>query len=141
MTEECSVVKTLGNGVFIELVRKPQCDGCKACAFNKRNSIKMFAKSEIECDVGDKVIVEMPQKKIVGSWIALFVIPIVFISVAILVTMRFEWYIQVSALCGALLSGIAVIVLTDRLIKRNSMYVPRVISVVRENNTHEGDAQ
>lgn len=139
ITEECSVVKVKGDYAVIELSRKPECEGCKACAFNRRNTIRMTAKKEIDCEAGDRVIVQMPEKSIKGSWIILFALPLLFILTAVIITAKFAWYLQITAIGIALLMGFGCAVLCDFLIRRRTKYIPIVKNTLKENKNLIGE--
>lgn len=138
ITEECNVVKVRGSRAIIELVRKPECDGCQACAFNRRSSIKMTARKEVDCYAGDRVTVQMPEKTIKGSWLVLFVFPLALLIIAVCLTVNLDWYFQIAAVCAALLIGLGVAILCDFLIKRNSKYIPTIKEVITINKNHIG---
>ena len=138
ITEECKVIKIKKNFAVIELERKPQCESCKACSFNRRSTVRMNARIESECSVGDIAIVEMPRKSIKGSSFVLFLLPILLMLVAVLVTADCSWYVQIPSVVGALLVGLGAIVLVDRLIRRNSEYMPIVKQIVKNTN-HIGE--
>ena len=131
LVEECRVVKVIGDYAVIELERKPECDGCKACAFNRRNILRMTARSEIPCAAGDMVSVEMPQKSIKGSYLVLFLLPLVLMLIAVSVTAEFAWYVQIPSILGALLLGLIATFLCDKLIKRKAAYMPTIKSVIK----------
>lgn len=141
ITEECSVIKTNGDKVVIELVRQPKCDGCKACAFNKRNRLRMTANSEIKCVAGDRVVVEMPSKTVAGAWLILFVLPLILMLVAVLITAQMRWYVQVLSIVAALALGLAAVILSDRIIRSRTEYLPTVKKIVNKNiENNIGDA-
>lgn len=139
MIEECNVVKVKGDYAVIELERKPECEGCKACSFNRRNSLRMTAMRSADCSVGDRVSVQMPEKSIKGSYLVLFLIPLALMLAAVLITAKYEWYVQVPSIVGALLLGLAIIVLCDGIIKKKAAYMPKIINVIK-NTHHIGEA-
>ncbi len=138
ITEECKVIKVKKNFAVIELERKPQCDNCKACAFNRRNTVRMSARLDTECRAGDSVIVEMPQKSIKGSSLVLFLAPLLLMLAAVIITANYRWYVQIPSIIGALLIGLCLIILFDRLIRRNAAFMPTVKKII-ENNNHIGE--
>lgn len=139
--EECNVIKVKGDYAIIELTRKPECEGCKACAFNRRNTIRMTAKCETSCLVGDKVMVEMPEKSVKGSWLILFVLPLVLLLASVLITASSVWYIQLVSIAAALLLGLCGAMLCDFAIRRHSKFIPTIKNVVEENKKFLGENQ
>ena len=138
ITEECKVIKIKKNLAVIELERKPECENCKACSFNRRNTVRMNARLETECSAGDRVIVEMPQKAIKGSSILLFFVPLMLMLAAVFATASQAWYIQIPSVVGALIISLGLIFLFDKLIRRNAAYMPTVKQIVKNTN-HIGE--
>ena len=76
MREICTVKKVKRGCVYIELTRTERCDGCQMCAFNKRKSMTVPARTEISVDAGERVIVEMPTRAVGAGALAIYAIPL-----------------------------------------------------------------
>lgn len=137
MREECSVIKAHKNSAVIELVRRSECESCKACVFNKKNVLRMNAKTEVACKAGDRVLVEMPEKQVAGASFILFAVPLVLMLISVLITADKPWYAQILSICGALAIGLAVVILCNQMIKRKPSYLPTVKQIITENEKND----
>lgn len=58
MRERATVVKAAGKIATVRIVKNPQCESCRACAFkNGKSTVNVKAKNEIGAAVGDSVTV------------------------------------------------------------------------------------
>lgn len=134
--ETCAVIKDKGKTAIIELVRSPKCDGCNACAFNKRKSIRVPAIKDAACGAGDLVTVVMPEKQITLAPLFLFVIPILLTLVAVLIGRNWPAWGQAIVIVGFLALGIAVAFAADRLYRRQRKFMP-VITACQKGEQHD----
>lgn len=129
MTEICTVVRDNGKTAVIELVRTSKCDGCNACAFNKRNSLRMPAVKDVDCKAGDVVAVTMPEAEIRSAPLFLFVIPILLTLAAVLISRTFAPWAQAVLIVGFLAFGIVILFVVDKLFRRQRKYMPVITQV------------
>jgi len=57
ITETGTVNKIKGKLYYVKLSKSEKCEGCKICDFGKNNSITVPALSDVECGVGDNVVI------------------------------------------------------------------------------------
>ncbi len=128
MFEKCTVTRVKGKHAYIELIRNPKCDGCKACAFHGGDKIILPAIKDCECEAGDTVVVRMPEKQFPAASLLLFGIPLVCFLIGI-VAGRFVGGELIMAVMGFAFAALGYIisVLADRAIKNNRAYTPVVV--------------
>ena len=85
MTEICTVKKAGKRGIFVELKRGERCDGCKICAFNRKNTLVVPAKSDVHVKAGDTVVAEMPTVSVGAGALLIYALPLLFIVVGALI--------------------------------------------------------
>lgn len=135
--ETCTVIKDCGKTAVVELVRTPKCDGCNACAFNKRSSIRMPAIKDAECTAGDRVTVVMPEKQIQLAPLFLFVIPIVLALVAVVISRNWPGWAQAVAIVGFLTVGFLVLYAVDKLYRRQRKFMPVITERAQKGEQHD----
>ena len=148
MKKTAEIVSIKGNIVKIKVERSSMCDGCAVKAQNGKCSCshasmlgeaKSFV-SDAVCDipvnVGDKVIVETADSKVLRNAVLVFILPIVFFiaaySIAISISSR-EGVAFVSAVIAFLLSF--VIIGTVEKKKKNKLPDITVTEVVSSLNS------
>ena len=58
MKEKATVIKTTGKIATVQIIKSPQCESCKACAFkNGKSTVKVKAKNDLEAKSGDEVYI------------------------------------------------------------------------------------
>ena len=128
MLEKCTVQRIKGNHAYIELIRTPKCDGCKACAFHGKDKIVLPAIKDCECAAGDTVIVEMPEKQFVFAPLLLFGLPLVCFLIGLMAG-RFAGGELLMVLLGFAFAalGYLIAVFADKTLKNNRKYMPIVV--------------
>lgn len=128
MLEKCRVNRVKGNHAYIELVRNPKCDGCKACAFYGQDKIVLPAIKGCECEAGDTVVVEMPEKQYILAPLLLFGFPLICFLIGLLIgtAVGGELIMVLFGFAFAAL-GYSVAVLVDKTIKNNPKFMPIVV--------------
>ena len=106
-TVDVGVVKNVsGNFCYVTITKNERCNGCKACAFGKNDTITIKALNEAKSKKGDRVAVTVRREQNTKlSYLVLFCLPLALMIIGALV----GFIIQKSDL-GALV-GIAVGVL------------------------------
>lgn len=140
ITEICTVVKDKGKTAIVEIKRTQKCDGCNACAFNKRDFVRIPAIKDIDCVEGDRVCVEMPEKEISIAPLFLFVIPIVLTLVAVILCKNLAIWWQIPIIAGFLTAGLVILYTVDKLFRRKRKYMP-VIRKRTEKGEEDGRPQ
>ncbi len=128
MLEKCTVTRVKGNHAYIELIRHPKCDGCKACAFHGNDKIILPAIKDCECEAGDTVVVQMPEKQFPAASLLLFGIPLVCFLIGLIVGRFASGELLMVGLGFAFAAlGYVISALADKAIKNNRTYTPVVV--------------
>lgn len=126
-TEVCLVHSHKKSGYYITMTKSAKCEGCKACGFGRKNKLVLPALSQIECEVGDRVVVQMPESSVKGSYVYLYLLPLLFIFVGMMIPYgHSELYMFIGAAIGFCVS-IPLVYLIERLFRRRAKYLPIII--------------
>lgn len=139
MTETCTVKKITRGNVYVELVRKDECDGCKMCAFNNKKSIVVPAACGIAVDVGQTVEVEMPTRSPGAASLLIYAVPLLLILAGALIGLVGGVWLQIGlAACGLIL-GLVAAFLLDRAYRKMRGMIPTVKRVIDISEASEGE--
>ena len=131
ITEVGTVNKIKGNLYYVKLFKSEKCEGCKVCDFGKNNSITVPSLTEVDCKVGDSVIIRSPVKKKYLSSIIMYLIPIIVMLACALITYNVtkdDLIVLISCAIGLVVSFLVIFIL-DKLI-RNKNNMPLIIKNV-----------
>ena len=131
ITEVGTVDKIKGNLYYVKLSKSEKCEGCKVCDFGKNNSITVPSLTEVDCKVGDSVIIRSPVKKRYLSSIIMYLIPIVVMLVSAIITYnatKDDSTVLISCAIGLVVSFLVIFIL-DKLV-RNKDNMPLIIKNV-----------
>lgn len=131
ITEVGTVDKIKGNLYYVKLSKSEKCEGCKVCDFGKNNSITVPSLTEVDCKVGDSVIIRSPVKKRYLSSIIMYLIPIVVMLVCAIITYnatKDDLTVLISCAIGLVVSFLVIFIL-DKLV-RNKDNMPLIIKNV-----------
>ena len=131
ITEVGTVDKIKGNLYYVKLSKSEKCEGCKVCDFGKNNSITVPSLTEVDCKVGDSVIIRSPVKKRYLSSIIMYLIPIVVMLVCAIITYNVtkdDSTVLISCAIGLVVSFLVIFIL-DKLV-RNKDNMPLIIKNV-----------
>ncbi|KAI4453541.1 serine hydroxymethyltransferase [Holotrichia oblita] len=70
---------------YVEISKKPQCEGCKACVFNDNNKTVIPSLMEKECKTGDNVVVRLAEKQYVLAPLFFFGVPLILFLIGLFV--------------------------------------------------------
>ena len=131
ITEVGTVDKIKGNLYYVKLSKSEKCEGCKVCDFGKNNSITVPSLTEVDCKVGDSVIIRSPVKKRYLSSIIMYLIPIVVVLVCAIISYnatKDDLTVLISCAIGLVVSFLVIFIL-DKLV-RNKDNMPLIIKNV-----------
>ena len=131
ITEVGTVDKIKGNLYYVKLSKSEKCEGCKVCDFGKNKSITVPSLTEVDCKVGDSVIIRSPVKKRYLSSIIMYLIPIVVMLVCAIITYnatKDDLTVLISCAIGLVVSFLVIFIL-DKLV-RNKDNMPLIIKNV-----------
>lgn len=138
MLEECIVNKIHKGIAFVGLSPSKDCGGCKACVFGKnKKKVDVPAIMEIECNEGDKVLVEIPQKEILAAPIYLYLIPLIMMLIGFIIGSFINIIIEIVLGFVLLFVAFVIIYLIDRFYFASKKYSPKIIKIIQkkgENN-------
>lgn len=137
MRELCTVKKVKRGCVYIELTRTEKCDGCRMCAFNKRKSMTVPARTEIDVRAGDRVIAEMPTRSVGAGALAIYAIPLLLMVVGALVGLVGEPWLQMTLCAAGLALGLLCAYLIDKAYRRRDGVLPTVVARANAAETAE----
>lgn len=127
-TETGKVEKIKGNLFFVKLTKSQKCEGCKVCDFGKNNHIIIPSLSEVDCNVGDEVIIRSPIRKTYLSSLIMYLMPIVIMLISAIIVhniFKNDLYVLIACAVSLLLSFLLVYIL-DKLV-RNKKNMPLII--------------
>ena len=135
--ERCVVQRKKRGLYYIRLTKNEKCEGCKACGFGKKNFLVVPALSDIPCNVGDEVTVAMPQSRVKGAYLYLYLLPLLFLFAGLMIPYGHgEGWMLLGGVIG-LCAGIPVVYGIERLFRRRKKYLPVIKSVLSESGSDE----
>ncbi len=142
MLEQCTVKKIKRDIAYVEIRRSDKCDGCKICAFNKRNSITVPALCDMPVEVGQTVTVEMPTKSVGSAALLIYALPLLGILIGAIIGLCGEWWLQLIIAAVGMALGLVLVVPIERMYRKKSGVLPVVIQTGEnhtiENGEHNG---
>jgi len=138
MLEECIVSKVDKRTAYVGLSPSSNCSGCKACIFGKnRQKIDVPAIMEVECNKGDVVLVEIPNKEIIAAPIFLYLIPLLLMLTGFIVGNYINLIWQIILGFGFLFLSFVVIIIVDRLYFMKKNFSPKIVKIIYTKNQEE----
>ena len=135
---ECTVQKIKGKYAFISVTKSDKCEGCKVCSFGKDGTMLIPAIDEIGCKPGDRVVVEMPQKRITAASLYLYGIPLLLLLAAALIGNLFSQTAAITAALSTLIISVVMIWFIDKRYRKKKEFMPLIIKII---NVNEGEKQ
>lgn len=144
MRERATVVKAAGKIATVRIVKNPQCESCRACAFkNGKSTVNVKAKNEIGATVGDSVTVACEKDNRTLASFLVYIVPVLFAGLGVLIGFFvFEKEVYTVLLClGMLAAGFAAVVIFDRILSKSKgfgMEVVEIINTEQQEDNHNG---
>ena len=130
ITETCEVSYIKRGLYYVKLTKNAQCEGCKVCTFGRKDHLVLPAQSQVECKAGDTVSVVMPEESVKGSYIYLYIIPLITMFAGLMAFYLLgEWFMLLGCLLG-LTVGFAAVYLIERIFRRRKKYLPMIVSII-----------
>lgn len=128
------------NRATVRFNRKTACENCRMC-FKPKNEmyVELVLKNTLEAKVGDKVSVSMGNQIVLLSSIIVYLIPVVFVAAALLLTRNINEVVSFGIAMGILIVSYAVIALIDKWIKKNKNYTPNMVAIIKEEDEQNGN--
>lgn len=143
MKETAVVVKTTGRIAVLQIEKKPECDGCRVCAFKAgRSRVKVKALNTAGAKAGDEVIVCAEKDNRALASFIVYVVPVILAGIGVLIgalCFEEEAWIALLAVAG-LLAGFAAVFAADRILSGTRGFGMEVVEICNTANkeTKEG---
>lgn len=128
--KECEVVAFKNNVTYVRLDKAPDCNGCKACGFGKKQSLVMPVTDELSSKIGDRVAVEMPVKPILSAPFVMYLVPLMLMFAGLISGYFINEIIMMCLAAAGLGIGFLIVFLVDKLIKKNKKVMPKIIEIL-----------
>lgn len=135
---EGRVQKIKGGYSYVSITKSAECEGCKACNFGRDNTMSLPAVDELGCAIGDKVLVQMPEKRIIGASVYMYGIPLLLMLIAAFIGNIFSQTVAIISAFAALFVSVAVVWFIDKRYRRKKDFMPLIIKIINDN---EGEKQ
>lgn len=140
MKEEASVVKAAGKIAVVQIEKRPECEGCKICAFKEGKSrVKVKALNTAGAKAGDRVIVQAEKdNRLLASFIV-YIVPLLFAAAGVLVgwlAIGSELWMAVLCLVGLAVGFVAVWAI-DKQVARSRGFGMEVVEIIKKENREE----
>lgn len=140
MTERAIVLRTFGRIATVQIEKKPECDGCKVCAFKEGKSrVKVKALNTAGARAGDAVLVRAEKdNRLLASFLA-YVPPVLFAAAGVLVgslAIRSELWAALLCIAGIAV-GFFAVWLADRFVSKTKGFGMEVVEIIHDNEKKE----
>lgn len=119
------------NTVDVEIHRSSACgESCASCGLCPGTETITAAENTLNAVVGDRVIIDMSDKKVLGAAFLVYIIPIIMLIIGYAVGSAVFHKESIAIVSGFLLMVLtfAVIILIDKKIKH--CYTPRIVKIL-----------
>ncbi len=145
MKETANVIKTTGKIAVLEILKRPECDGCGICAFREgKSKVKVKALNTACAKAGDTVIVKAEKDHRAFASFIVYIVPVLLAGIGVLI----GWFALASELWAAMLClagfilGFVLVVIADRLAAKSrgfGMEVVEIINTTKEEEKENGE--
>ena len=147
MTERALVVKTSGKIAVLQIEKKPECEGCKICAFkNGKSRVKVKALNTCGAKAGDTVVVKAEKDNRALASFIVYIVPVLLAGLGVLVgALCFEKEVWSALLCiVGLVLGFAAVFIADKIFSGSrgfGMEAVEICDTNAENKEEEKNGQ
>lgn len=147
MTERALVVKTSGKIAVLQIEKKPECEGCKICAFkNGKSRVKVKALNTCGAKAGDTVVVKAEKDNRALASFIVYIVPVLLAGLGVLVgALCFEKEVWIALLCiVGLVLGFAAVFIADKIFSGScgfGMEAVEICDTNAENKEEEKNGQ
>lgn len=132
MEEIGKVVKLDKNHAVVRFNRKSSCANCGMCGFKKNDThVDLRVKNTLNANENDEVVIKMQDSGVLLSSIIVYLIPVVFLFLGILVgSFIFEqMWAQFTFALGLVVVSFLVIFLLDKKFKYTKKFSPEMVEI------------
>ena len=136
MKEIATVVKTAGKVAVLEIVKRPECDGCKICAFrNGKSRVKVKAYNSAGARAGDNVVVRAEKDHRALASFIVYIVPVLLACAGVLAgVFLFEKEVYTALLCLAGLAvGFLAVFAADKILSKRRGFGMEVVEILQNN--------
>lgn len=125
--ERCVVHARKGGLYYVKITKNAKCDGCKACAFGRKNYVVTPAVGEDGYAVGDTVDIRMPQKNVKAPYVYLYLLPLLCLFIGLMIPYGHgELYMFIGGAIG-LACSIPAVYAIEIAFRRRKKYLPVIV--------------
>ncbi|OWZ83148.1 SoxR reducing system RseC family protein [Natranaerobius trueperi] len=133
------VMKISDDEILVLIQNHSTCSKCGACSDGKKsNENTIWAKDNKNAEVGDFVEIEIPEKNLLKVSILLYLVPIIFLLIGIIIGQKFAEINNLSENSVGLISGVFFMGLSylginiiDRRIGESDQVKPKIRSIIK----------
>lgn len=121
------------NRATVRFSRKSACDSCNMCLKRKDEMfVELVVNNTLDAKVGDKVSVHMGKQIVLLSSIIAYLIPVVFVAIALFFTRKLDELVSFGIAMGILIISYIIIAILDKWIKKRKNYAPSMVEIICE---------
>lgn len=130
MNEVAKVVKVKGKRAFVCIEKTAKCEGCNICSFNRNKQLVVPVQNELGAAVGDNVELIMPDRAPLIASAVLYVIPLAFMFIGVIIGTFINVYAQIGMAFGFLAIGFIPSYFIDKYYAKKRGYSPSMLRIV-----------
>lgn len=136
---QTGIVKKLNNNTAdVEITRSSACgDNCASCGLCPGRTATVTAVNEPNAKVGDTVIIDMSDKKVLGAAALVYIAPLAALIAGYLLCRAVTQHEGISILTGFLFLAAAFFVISRADRRLHKKYTPRITHI--EEHSHDGE--
>ncbi|MDE7394829.1 MAG: SoxR reducing system RseC family protein [Clostridiales bacterium] len=124
---------------YVKITKNEACEGCKACAFGRKNVLVLPAQSLVPCSKGDKVKIRMPSEQVKGAYLYVYLLPLLFLFAGLMIGLPLGEKVMYLTAFLCFCGSIPVVYGIERLLRRQKKYLPMIVEIVNENKEQAND--
>ncbi|MCI5605668.1 MAG: SoxR reducing system RseC family protein [Clostridia bacterium] len=117
----------------VEITRSSSCgENCASCGLCPGRTAKVYAINDINAEIGDTVIIDMADGKVLGAAFLVYIVPLIILIIGYFAGYAVFNSEALGIIIGFLFMAVAFIVIirVDRKIRRK--YTPHIVSIVNK---------
>ena len=136
MKEQAIVIKATGKIAVLRICKRPECEGCKVCAFKAgQSTVKVKALNTCGAKAGDTVVVKAEKDNRALASFIVYIVPVLLAGAGVLVgalCFEKEAWIALLSVAGLVL-GFAAVFAADKLLARSRGFGMEAVEICDTN--------
>ena len=126
----------------VQFDRRSACDKCKMCLTASGDKMKVYVdvKNTLGAKVGDKVGVAMNDKFVLKAAFIVYIVPVILVGAGLAIFRKLSDLLMLLVVAIALLIGVAIGIMADRLIRKKGAFAPTMTAIYRDEGS-EGSTE